>query len=212
MAKGGSRSDGRGVAEESHVCGQRGHSSSSSEQTPRAHARGPGILGDSNRRGSSVALRNSRHPWLSGARSLLSRQYRWRARCVSKGARRVRRGAAGNSAGKPAASVPVAYSTWRKRHSRNRRWRSDVRGTSFGSPKPIPRCGCRGRHDAEVLLGRRAGRSHVGPEEVQAARERLGLSQLAASAWTSGAHRRAPPRPRRSPPARPRPSRTRAAR
>jgi hypothetical protein len=35
-----------------------------------------------------------------GAGSLPSRQYRWRARCVSKGARRVRREAAGNSAGK----------------------------------------------------------------------------------------------------------------
>ena len=52
-----------------------------------------------------MALCDSRHPGLSGVSPLPSCQYRWRARCVSKGARRVRREAAGNSAGKPAASA-----------------------------------------------------------------------------------------------------------
>ena len=33
------------------------------------------------------------------------RQHRWRARCVSKGARRVRRGASENPAGQPALGV-----------------------------------------------------------------------------------------------------------
>jgi hypothetical protein len=110
MAKGGSRSDGSEVAGESHVCGKRRRLSSTPEQMTRPHARGQGILDDSNRRRSSWTTRFT-SPMVVGSKPPPSRQYRWRARCVSKGARRVRREAAGNSAGKPAASAGRLLST-----------------------------------------------------------------------------------------------------